>query len=105
VRILLDECLPVRLAREISGHDVRTVPGVGWAGVKNGELLLRAAQEFQAFVTIDQRLTAAVETPSSLSIVTLKARSNRLDDLLPLVSGLLVALETITPGQRISIGD
>jgi len=42
VRVLLDECVDRRLAIEILGHDVETVPDVGWAGVTNGELLARA---------------------------------------------------------------
>lgn len=39
MRILLDECMPRRLRRELPGHDVDTVAGMGWAGRKNGELL------------------------------------------------------------------
>jgi predicted nuclease of predicted toxin-antitoxin system len=39
MRILLDECLPRRLRRELPGHDVRTVPEMGWSGKKNGALL------------------------------------------------------------------
>ncbi len=30
VRVLLDECLPRRLKRELVGHDVRTAPEMGW---------------------------------------------------------------------------
>lgn len=39
MRLLLDECVPRRLKRELPGHDVTTVSEAGWAGVKNGELL------------------------------------------------------------------
>ena len=38
-RVLLDECVESRLARESTGHDVTTVPEAGWAGTRNGELL------------------------------------------------------------------
>jgi hypothetical protein len=44
MRVLLDECLPRKLKNDLSGHDVRTVPEMGWAGKKNGELLQLAAQ-------------------------------------------------------------
>jgi hypothetical protein len=54
VRILLDECVDRRLAREIVGHDVKTVPELGWAALTNGELLARAAQEFDVFLTVDR---------------------------------------------------
>lgn len=39
MRVLLDECVDRRLAEHILGHDVKTVPEVGWAALKNGELL------------------------------------------------------------------
>ena len=36
--VLLDECVDRRLAGEIHGHDVKTVPDVGWAALENGEV-------------------------------------------------------------------
>lgn len=56
MRILLDECLPRKLKKDLIGHDVLTVPEMGWRGVKNGELLRRAKNSFDVFVTIDQGL-------------------------------------------------
>ena len=43
MRVLLDECVPNGLRRELPGHDVRTVPEMGWAAKENGELLALAA--------------------------------------------------------------
>ena len=40
MRILLDECVPARLGRELIGHEVRTVPEMGWASKENGALLI-----------------------------------------------------------------
>ena len=56
MRILLDECIDRRFAREIVGYDVKTVLQMGWAGVKNGKLLALAVEEFDIFVTIDRKL-------------------------------------------------
>jgi len=39
MRVLLDECVPRALGKELVGHDVITVVEAGWAGVKNSELL------------------------------------------------------------------
>jgi len=39
MRVLLDECVPRALRRDIPGHEVKTVAEAGWAGVKNRELL------------------------------------------------------------------
>jgi len=47
MRFLLDECLPKDLARELSGHEVRTVPQAGWASVSNGKLLRKIADSGQ----------------------------------------------------------
>jgi len=57
VRVLLDECLPRRLKRELVGHDVKTAPELGWASKKNGELLALAAPEFDVFLTSDRNLS------------------------------------------------
>ena len=78
MRVLLDECLPRPLKREITGHDVTTVPEVGWAGTKNGALLRLTASRFSAFVTIDQGLRyqqnlAALTRGTSLGVVVLAA--------------------------------
>jgi len=56
MRVLLDENLPLDLARDLLGHHVQTVVGLGWEGVKNGELLCRAAGHFDALVTMDRNL-------------------------------------------------
>ncbi len=56
MRVLLDEQLPRHLARDLTGHQVRTVQQEGWAGLKNGELLRRAAEKFEVLVTADQNL-------------------------------------------------
>ena len=55
MRVLLDECVPRPLLRELSQHAVRTVPEMGWAGKRNGELLgLIKSAGFDAFITTDQ---------------------------------------------------
>ena len=56
MRVLLDECIPVQVATELSNHDVRTIRRMGWRGKKNGELLQLAAAKFDVFVTIDRGL-------------------------------------------------
>ena len=92
MRVLLDECLPRKLRRDLGEHDVATVPEVGWAGTKNGELLRLAEEQFDAFVTIDRRIASA--GPQRLRVVVLTAPSNRLESLRPLVPELLHALRS-----------
>jgi len=57
VKVLLDECVDWRLSRAIAGHDVKTAKQMGWASVKNGELLALASERFDVFVTVDRNLS------------------------------------------------
>ena len=105
MRVLLDECLPKRLKRQLAGHEVLTVPEAGWAGRKNGELLRLAAGKFDAFVTIDRNLVFQQKVGGlSFGVVTLRARSNRLADVQPLVPKVLEALGVIRPGEVVRVG-
>ncbi len=65
MRVLLDECVPKRLKRELSGHDVSTVVEMGWSGVKNGKLLALAAAEFDCFLTVDANIENQQHLPNS----------------------------------------
>ena len=56
MRILLDECVPRRFRRELPGHEVRTVPEMGWAALENG-VPLAASGKFDVLLTTDQRLS------------------------------------------------
>lgn len=56
MKVLIDECLPKKLKREVNAEFVRTVPEVGWASIQNGALLRLAEQEFDVFLTNDQNL-------------------------------------------------
>jgi len=102
VKVLLDKCVDRRLAREIPGHEIQTVTGLGWALVKNGELLVRAEGRFDAFVTVDRNLAFQQATHRfPFAVVILHARSNRLADLRPLVPRLLEVLPA-APGGKVT---
>ena len=104
-RVLLDENLPRLLKRELSGLAVRTVAEVGWAGVKNGKLLRLAESEFDFFVTADQNLSYQQPLATfKLGIVVLRARTTKLEDLLPLVPAILEALDSVKAGQVCQVG-
>src|SRR5688572_5338121 len=98
--VLLDECVPRGLKHHLPGHDVSTVPEQGWAGTKNGELLRLAAARFAAFVTVDRGQIHQQDIRAlPLALIVLRARSNSLDALLPLVPQLLRALDRTPPGR------
>ena len=106
MRVLLDEQLPRQLAPYLVGHDARIVQQLGWAGLKNGELLKQAAAaRFEIFLTSDQSLEFQQNLKNSrLFIVVLVAASNALEDLIPLVPAALAAMDKPRPGQVVRIG-
>jgi len=105
MQVLLDERLPTVLRHELKGHDARSVKFMGWTGIDNGRLLgLMAEAGFGVFLTIDQSLSTQQDLrESGVAVVQLSAASNRLEDLLPLVPGILGALESIRPGERVIV--
>lgn len=100
MKLLLDECIDRRLAEDLKEHDVRTVPQMGWAGIKNGELLTLAEKEFDVFLTVDRNLSFQQHLPKfNIAVLILHAASNRLADLKPLVSKILSMLPTLAKGK------
>jgi hypothetical protein len=97
VKVLLDECIDWRLGRV--GHDVKTARQMGWATIKNGELLALAGGRFEVFVTVDRNLSFQQNLVSySIAVIVLRAKTNRLADLKPLAPRLLAAIESARPG-------
>jgi hypothetical protein len=104
MRVLLDECVPRKLRSELPGHDVKTVADMKWAGTKNGELLQRAASEFDALVTVDQGIPYQQNLAGiALALVIIQAPSNDIKDLRPALPELLRVLATIRSGQVVRI--
>jgi hypothetical protein len=98
VRVLLDECLPRKLKQHLPGHQVSTVPEMGWAGIKNGPLLRLDEPAFDVFVTIDANLQYQQNLSSTtLAIITLAAAANTFETLEPLMPKVLAALQTVGP--------
>jgi hypothetical protein len=100
LRILLDECVPRALKRHLRGRDtVLTVPEAGFAGLKNGQLLRRAEGNFDVFITTDKSLQHQQNLSAwSLAFVLLRAVSNDIADLEPLVPRLMASLADLGPG-------
>ncbi len=95
MRVLLDECLPKRLKRELVGHDARTAPEMGWASKRNGELLALAVGVFDVFLTADRNLSYQQDVSAfNIAVIVLVAQSNRIDDLRPLAPRVLEVLTT-----------
>lgn len=100
MKILLDECIDRKFAREFVDYEIKTVPQMGWAGVKNGQLLALAEAEFDVFITVDRNLSFQQNLPQfNIAVIVLQAPSNRLADLKPLAPKVLAILATATTRQ------
>jgi hypothetical protein len=105
VKVLLDECVDRRLARELRGHEVPTVPQRGWAGIKNGDLLALAEKEFDAFITVDRKISVQQDlTRFQIAVILLRAPTNRLEHICLLASALLEKIEHAPVGALTVIG-
>jgi predicted nuclease of predicted toxin-antitoxin system len=107
MRILVDECLPAGLKATLTtmGHECETVRRAGYGSKKNSELLSLAEGRWDVLLTSDRRIKYQQNmTGRKVSIVVLRAKSNRLQDLLPLMPACAEALLTVSPGQVIEVG-
>jgi predicted nuclease of predicted toxin-antitoxin system len=106
MKILIDECIPRKLKRNLCGHDCLTVPEAGLAGTKNGQLLLLAQERgFEVFLTIDRGFEFEQNfSGMPIAVMIVRAKSNRTRDLLPHVPACLAALGSIKPGELVRIG-
>lgn len=104
MKILIDECLPKKLKQSLIGHAVKTVPEMGWAGKKNGELLRLMTGVFDIFITIDSQMQfqqQLIQHP--ISYIVLSAPNNKFGTLLQLMPEVSRVLETIQIGQIVKV--
>jgi hypothetical protein len=105
MRVLLDEQLNRRHCLDFSSWiQATTVEGQGWKGTKNGTLLHLAAQEFDAFITMDRGIEYQQRWREyNLILIIVLAKTNRYTDVKPLIPLVEQALSTARPGQFIHI--
>ena len=97
-RILVDESLPVELAEGLGLPFVRTVRGLGWSSLKNGELIRRAVLAGFTFF-----LTAQNIRSSEIGVIVLRG-GTQIQDVRPLIPSILAAISLIGPGQVMRLG-
>ena len=104
MRLLLDESLPRRLGRVLVGHDVVSVAEAGWSGLTNGRLLQVAQERYDCLITADRSLVYQQTLPRfDIAVLVLRAKTNRLEDLAPLVPQILETLPALQPGESAEI--
>ena len=106
MKLLLDENLPHDLRHLLPGHDVFTVAYMGWSGVENGDLLKAAADSgFEVMLTKDSGVEYEQHLPSlRIALLVMKAKTNKLDDIRPLLPRVLAELATLQPRTLVRVG-
>jgi hypothetical protein len=97
--------MPTDLVAELTGHDVRTVGQLGWKGLENGQLLAQAAGQFDVLISMDKNLPIEQDiTQYRVGLVLLRAFSNRIESIRPLVPAIQRALAAVRPGEIQRVG-
>ncbi len=108
IRILLDECLPVKLRHRFQDCDeslfVSTVTQEKWNGIKNGKLLDKAQQSFDILITIDQSMSYQHSIQKfNIALIALKSKSNRYKDLVEFVAPAVEVIKNFKEGSFYSV--
>ena len=107
MKVLIDECIPRKIKRSLPGHECQTVPEAGLAGKTNGELLSLAERHgFEVFLTVDKGIEYE-QNPigRSIAIIIVRAKSNRLADLLLHAAECVARISSLQRGQIARIGE
>ncbi len=82
MKIIIDECVPHIVKQRLPHRQIKTVQEMGWAGVKNGELLKLVEAEFEVFITSDKIFVISriykIERPQFYSCQAIKFRLLRI---------------------------
>ncbi|MGI8565189.1 MAG: DUF5615 family PIN-like protein [Pyrinomonadaceae bacterium] len=98
--ILLDNCVPRPLKRELRPHAVSHVTELGWENFDDGPLLKHAARDFDVLITTDQNLPYQQNLSRyDIAVIVLIAFRNRIDYLQPFIPEVLDILKAIQPGD------
>ncbi len=85
--------------------EAATVRERAWGSKKNGELLAIAQEEFDALLSADRGIPDQQDLSRfDLVVVILRAKSNRYQDLAPLMDEAGAALLGARPGQAVIVG-
>ncbi len=97
MKILLDECVPVRLGKYLEGFTISTVSKEQWTSLKNGKLMMAAIDGgFDVMLTVDKNLQYQQNLKEyDITIVVFDVLFNRLQDFTPLILALLDLLPSM----------
>ena len=106
MRILLDNCVDRKIRSILGDYAVRTAVEVGCAELANGELLARAAEQFDLLVSSDKNIRHQHNLDElPIAVLELNTRRNRFKDFIPLQAKLAEAILLARLFRFVSIND
>lgn len=93
-------CVDQRFVAELSWYEVKTVAEMGWSGIKNGDLLTLAEEDFDVLITVDRNIPFQQNLSKyNIAVLILHAPSNRLIDLKLLKPKIISILPVLAKGE------
>lgn len=100
MKILFDHCTPVTLRKHLRPYEVKTSQEMGWGGLRNGDLLQLAQDQFEVLISTDSNIKYQQQLPNyNIALIVLRGRSNATPALLELIPSVLELLPKIQPGE------
>jgi hypothetical protein len=100
--VLLEECTPRAIQKRLPARAIRTVQEMGWAGIRNGELLTLAERQFDVFVTTDKNLRYQ-QNLAGRRLAVMLLSSNQVPVVIQLLTAIDAAPNSIQPGDDVEI--
>ncbi|MGH9719925.1 MAG: DUF5615 family PIN-like protein [Bryobacteraceae bacterium] len=100
MRVLVDECIDPGICDFLTGHEVTTVGDESWLSAKDYQLVQFAQGNFDVLLTLDRGFEFQHNLKKlTFGIVIVHPRRNRREDYEPMAEALLLAVQTVRPGQ------
>lgn len=104
MKVVLDVCVPEPFRHHISGHEVVTARLLGLSSAEDGAVLSAVEGEWDVLVTCDRGIPWQSQfVGRDIALIVLCARTNKLQDLVTPTPDLLIALNSIEPGEVLEI--
>ena len=102
MKIIIDECVSRIVKKRLPQREIKTVQEMGWAGVKNGELLELVESEFEIFITSDKNLRYQQNLQNRKTAILLLP-SNQVPVVVDLLPRIDEELERIKSGDFVEL--
>lgn len=102
MKIIIDECVPSIVKQDLPSRDIMTVQEMGWAGLKNGELLKLVSAKFDVFVTSDKNIRHQQKL-SQFDIAFILLPGNQVPTVKAILPDLDTVLDTIQPNEFVEL--